>query len=198
MSPNNLILNSEGSSPGQGPSPLLPLAQGALPTGQGWWSPGEVPELWGKVTITPVFKRGSKEHPGNHKPISFTFIPRKVIEQLILYVISKPEESSEVSKRWRCNTRSQWRCPEASEMGMSELQYFSRALHPGKHLPLALCLQQRLQSPPQGCTEGVAPCACSLWNQNLPPFFLLFICSSLCSPLPSPLKYFLLDCFVRF
>lgn len=55
--------------------------------------PGEVPELWQKVTITPVFKKASKEDPGNHKPINFTFIPRKVVEQLIQGALPKPEES---------------------------------------------------------------------------------------------------------
>lgn len=61
--------------------------------------PGEVPDLWRKVTIMPVFKKGSKEDPGNYRPVSFIFIPGKVIEQLVLDVISKPVESAGVSQR---------------------------------------------------------------------------------------------------
>jgi len=47
-------------------------------------------------TITPVFKKGKKEDPGNYRPVSLTSIPGKVMEQLILEVISKQVEEKEV------------------------------------------------------------------------------------------------------
>ena len=56
------------------------------------WRTGEVPEDWKKANVTPVFKKGKKEDPGNYRPVSLTSIPGKVMEQLILDVISKHVE----------------------------------------------------------------------------------------------------------
>jgi len=42
-----------------------------------------------KASVTPVFKKGKKEDPGNYRPVSLTSIPGKVMEQLILEVIIK-------------------------------------------------------------------------------------------------------------
>jgi len=49
----------------------------------------EVPEDWRKANVTAIFKKGKKEDPGNYRPVSLTFISGKVMEQLILDVISK-------------------------------------------------------------------------------------------------------------
>ena len=48
------------------------------------WRTREVPEDWRKANVTPIFKKGKKEHPGNYRPVSLTSIPGKVMEQLIL------------------------------------------------------------------------------------------------------------------
>ncbi|PKU36417.1 rna-directed dna polymerase from mobile element jockey-like [Limosa lapponica baueri] len=53
------------------------------------WRTGEVPEDWRKANITPVFKKGKMEDPGNYRPVSLTSVPGKVMEQLVLDVISK-------------------------------------------------------------------------------------------------------------
>jgi len=60
------------------------------------WRTGEVPEDWGKAIVTPVSKKGKKEDSGNYRPVSLTSIPGKVMEQLILYVISKQVEEKKV------------------------------------------------------------------------------------------------------
>ncbi|GAB0185358.1 mitochondrial enolase superfamily member 1 [Grus japonensis] len=56
------------------------------------WRTGEVPQDWMKANVTPVLTKGKKEDPGNYKPVSLTSIPAKVMEQLILEVISKHVE----------------------------------------------------------------------------------------------------------
>jgi len=60
------------------------------------WRTGEVPEDWRKASVTPVFKKGKKEDPGNYRPVSLTSSPGKVMEQLILDVISKQVEEKKV------------------------------------------------------------------------------------------------------
>ena len=42
-----------------------------------------------KPNATPVFKKGKKDNPGNYRPVSLTSIPGKMMEQLILDVVSK-------------------------------------------------------------------------------------------------------------
>ncbi|KFV84008.1 RNA-directed DNA polymerase from mobile element jockey, partial [Struthio camelus australis] len=60
------------------------------------WRSGEVPEDWKKANVTPVFQKGKKEEPGNYRPVSLTSIPGKVMEQLILEVITKHLEDKKV------------------------------------------------------------------------------------------------------
>jgi len=60
------------------------------------WRTGEEPEDWRKASVTPVFKKGKKEDPGNYRPVSLTSIPGKVMEQLILEVILKQVEEKKV------------------------------------------------------------------------------------------------------
>jgi len=55
-----------------------------------------VPEDWRKASVTPIFKKGKKEDPGNYRPVSLTSIPGKMMEQLILEVIIKQVEEKKV------------------------------------------------------------------------------------------------------
>ena len=43
---------------------------------------GCLPDDW-KVGNVPIFKKGSKQHPGNYRPISLTAIPCKTIECIV-------------------------------------------------------------------------------------------------------------------
>ncbi|PKU41714.1 rna-directed dna polymerase from mobile element jockey- hypothetical protein [Limosa lapponica baueri] len=60
------------------------------------WRTGEVPEDWRKANITPVYKKGKKEDPGNYRPISLTSVPGKLMERLVLDVTSKHLKEQEV------------------------------------------------------------------------------------------------------
>jgi len=60
------------------------------------WRTGELPEDWRKARVTPAVKNGKKDDPGNYRPISLTSFPGKVMEQLILDIISKQAEEKKV------------------------------------------------------------------------------------------------------
>ncbi|KFQ29161.1 hypothetical protein N332_02125, partial [Mesitornis unicolor] len=52
------------------------------------WVTGEVPVDWRLANMTPIYKKGQKEDPGNYRPVSLTSVPGKVIEQIILSAIT--------------------------------------------------------------------------------------------------------------
>ncbi|PKU46187.1 rna-directed dna polymerase from mobile element jockey-like [Limosa lapponica baueri] len=52
------------------------------------WLTGEVPMDWRVANVTPIYKKGKKEDPGNYRPVSLTSIPGKVMEQVILSAIT--------------------------------------------------------------------------------------------------------------
>ncbi|KGL81849.1 RNA-directed DNA polymerase from mobile element jockey, partial [Tinamus guttatus] len=60
------------------------------------WRTGEVPEDWKKANVTPVFKKGKKEDQGNYRPGSLTSVPGKVMERLILAIVSRHMEDKKV------------------------------------------------------------------------------------------------------
>ena len=48
------------------------------------WLSGEVPGDWRLADVTPIYKMGRKEDPGNYRPVSLTSVPENVMEQIIM------------------------------------------------------------------------------------------------------------------
>ena len=44
---------------------------------------GVLPSIWKQAHVVPIHKKGSKQDPGNYRPVSLTSVPCKVLESLI-------------------------------------------------------------------------------------------------------------------
>ena len=43
---------------------------------------------WRVANVTPIYKKGRKDDPGNYRPVSLTSVPGKVMEQVISSAIT--------------------------------------------------------------------------------------------------------------
>ncbi|KAK4830600.1 hypothetical protein QYF61_012026 [Mycteria americana] len=59
------------------------------------WLTGEVPVDCRLANVTPIYKKGRKEDPGNYRPISLTSVPGKLMEQIILSAITRHVEDNQ-------------------------------------------------------------------------------------------------------
>ncbi|KAK4831158.1 hypothetical protein QYF61_015628 [Mycteria americana] len=73
------------------------------------WLTGEVPVNWRLANVTPIYKKGRKEDPGNYRPVSLTSVPGKVMEQIILSAITQHVQDNQAirhSQHWFMKGRS--------------------------------------------------------------------------------------------
>ncbi|KAF1468727.1 hypothetical protein FQV17_0013856, partial [Megadyptes antipodes antipodes] len=59
------------------------------------WLTGEVPDDWRFANVTPIYKKGRKEDPGNYRPVSLTSVPGKIMEQFILMAFTRHVRDSQ-------------------------------------------------------------------------------------------------------
>ena len=52
------------------------------------WLTGVVPDEWRIASVTPIYKNGQKEDPGNYRPVSLTSMLGKIIELFILSALT--------------------------------------------------------------------------------------------------------------
>ncbi|KFV44140.1 RNA-directed DNA polymerase from mobile element jockey, partial [Gavia stellata] len=52
------------------------------------WLTGEVLDDWRLANVTPIYRKGQKEDPGNYRPVSLTSVLGKIMEMFILRVVT--------------------------------------------------------------------------------------------------------------
>jgi len=65
------------------------------------------PRNWKKADVTPIYKKGLKEDPGDYRPISLTSVPVKVMERILLGAITSQMKNL-IGKSQHGSTKGKW------------------------------------------------------------------------------------------
>ncbi|GAB0179833.1 mitochondrial enolase superfamily member 1 [Grus japonensis] len=60
------------------------------------WLTGKVLVDWRLASVTPIYKKGQRQDPGNYRPVSLTSVLGKVMEQIILSAITQHVQDNQV------------------------------------------------------------------------------------------------------
>ena len=71
---------------------------------------GKVPNEWKLANVTPIFKKGSKSHPENYRPISLTSVVCKLMETVIRDKVVCYLESNNLIKDTQHGFRNKQSC----------------------------------------------------------------------------------------
>ncbi|KAK4807040.1 hypothetical protein QYF61_018381 [Mycteria americana] len=59
------------------------------------WLTGEVSDDWRLANVTPIYRKGWKEDPGNYRPVSLTSVLGKIMELFILTVLNRHVQANQ-------------------------------------------------------------------------------------------------------
>ncbi|PKU42678.1 rna-directed dna polymerase from mobile element jockey- hypothetical protein [Limosa lapponica baueri] len=68
---------------------------------QQFWLAREVPVDWRLARVSPIYKKGQKEDPGNYRPVSLALVLGNVMEKIILSAITWHMQNNQVIKSSR-------------------------------------------------------------------------------------------------
>uniref|UniRef100_A0A8C3D114 Reverse transcriptase domain-containing protein n=1 Tax=Cairina moschata TaxID=8855 RepID=A0A8C3D114_CAIMO len=60
------------------------------------WLSGDFPVDWRLANVMPIYKKGQRADPGNYRPVSLTSVQGKLMEQIILSVITQHLQDNQV------------------------------------------------------------------------------------------------------
>lgn len=57
---------------------------------------GEIPEIWKKSSVVPIFKKGKRSDPLNYRPVSLTSVSCKILERIIVAALHNYLEANSI------------------------------------------------------------------------------------------------------